>query len=129
MKTVINLKPDDIARAGISADEVARLGVAYARDQRIAELLPSAEKMVELLHEARQLGRHDMGTILAEIAAQARRRSERVPNGAEVLGPLGELIEYQYGPGAKAAATKEKAKEAKKATPPGNAPPGKGTTP
>jgi hypothetical protein len=126
VKTVINLKPEDVTRAGLSSDEITRLGAAYANDQRIGELLPAAEKMVELLHEARQLGRHDMGTMLAEMAAQVRRRSERVPNGPEVLGPVGELMDYQYGPGAKAAATKEKAKEAKK-HPPGGTPPGGGT--
>ena len=39
-------------------------------------------------------------------------------NGAEVLGPFAELLEYQYAPGAKAAATREKAKGAKQEAPP-----------
>jgi hypothetical protein len=108
---VLNVKPEDIARAGVNKEEVARLGEAFATDKRIGELLPAAEKLVELLYETRQLRRHDMGMILAELGAQVRRRADRSPNAAEVLGPFGAMLEYQYAPGAKAAATKEKAKD------------------
>jgi len=117
---VLNLKDEDVARAGINPAEITRLGAVFADDARIGELLPASEKLTELLKEARLLRRHDIGTILAEIAAQARRRADRSQAPAEVLGPLDTLMEYQYGPGAKASATKEKAKEAAKAPGGGN---------
>jgi hypothetical protein len=109
---LLNLKPADVERAGINPAEIARLGTVFAEDQHISEFIPSADKLAELLHEGRLLRRHEIGTILGEIASQARRRSERVSNGPEVLGPVDLLMDYQYGPGAKGAATREKAKEA-----------------
>ena len=110
---LMQLKPADLARAGLNEKEIARLGPLVAKDKRIGELLPPAAKMHELLHETRQETRHEIALILAEGAAQARRRADRVQNEAEVLGPVAPLMEYQYGPAAKAAATKEKAKEKK----------------
>jgi hypothetical protein len=115
---VVNLKQDDVERAGLNEKDIARLVLAFADDTRIGELLPSSAKLTELLYETQQLRRHDIGTILAELAAQARRRADRSANAAQVLGPLGELLDYQYGPGAKAAATKEKSKDAKAAAAP-----------
>lgn len=114
VKQVLNLKPEDAERAGINPKEIERLRAIFAEDQRIGEVLPAADKMAELLREARLLRRHDIGTILAEMAAQVRRRADRSPSPGEVLGPFTELHDYQYGPGAKASATKEKAKDAAK---------------
>jgi hypothetical protein len=123
VRQVLNLKPEDVARAGINPAEIARLGDAFAADTRIGELLPSSEKMTELLGEARLLRRHDIGTILGEIASQARRRADHSPAPGEILGPVDKVIAYQYGPAAKAVATKEKAKKAKKGGGGGEGPP------
>jgi hypothetical protein len=109
---ILNQKVEILELAGINEKEVARLAKASADDVRIGELHPPAEKLVELLYETQMLRRHDIGIILGEVAAQVRRRADRSPNGAEVLGPFAALLEYQYGPGAKGAATREKAKEA-----------------
>lgn len=108
---ILNAKPADLERAGINEKEVARLASVFANDKHICELLPASDKLTEMLHESKQLGRHDMGTIMAEFAAQVRRRADRSVNGAEVLGPFDVLLDYQYGPAAKAMATKAKAKE------------------
>ncbi|HVK68192.1 MAG TPA: hypothetical protein VM694_27225 [Polyangium sp.] len=110
---LLGLKSEDADRAGLNEKDKARLAAAFARDQRISELLPAAQKLTELLHETRQTTRHEIATILAENAAQAKRRADRVQNGAEVLGPVAPLLDYQYGPANKAAATKEKAREPK----------------
>jgi hypothetical protein len=66
--------------------------------------------------ELRKFNRgHQLSLLFGELAMQGRRRGERDPHGAEILGPLADLFEYQYGPANKAAATreKEKAKAAK----------------
>lgn len=48
------------------------------------------------------------GRVLLPV--QAKRRAERSPNGAEILGPLTDMLQYQLGPAYKGAATKAKAK-------------------
>ena len=112
-KKVINLKKADVDRAGLNAEDIKRLADAVEREERHEKLVPASAKMHELLHEDRQLNRHDIATLMAEMAAQAKRRAERVHNPGEVLGPLDTLMEYQYGPAKKAVATKEKAKASK----------------
>jgi len=111
VENVLNLSPEAIDRAGLNEKDIQRLSENFARDQRITEILPAVEKLVEVLHETQKRGRHDIGTSLAEFAAQTRRRAERAENAAEILGPVEPLLDYQYGPAAKAAATKEKGKE------------------
>lgn len=114
VENLLNLKPVDLERTGLNDKELARLSLLIAKDKRIAELLPPAAKLAELLHETRQITRHEIATILAESASQARRRADRVANAAEVLGPVEPLLNYQYGPATKAAMTKEKAKNTEK---------------
>lgn len=125
--SILNLKEEDLDRAGVNEKSVGQLAELSLRDKRIGQLLPAVEKLAELLHETKQLGRHEIALILAEISAQVRRRAERSAKGAAVLGPFSDLLDYQYGPGAKGAATREKAKEAKQesvnAAPPVNAAP------
>lgn len=58
---------------------------------------------------SRRSARADIAVILAEMAAQARRRGGKV---SHVLGPVQPLLDYQYGPAIKAAATRKKAAEA-----------------
>ena len=107
---VLNLKPVDIDRAGLSQSDVAKLRVVSAESERAELFLAAVAKLGELLHEAVALHHHDIGILLAEFAAQASRRAGRVTNGDEVLGPVKKLLSYQYGPAHKALATKEKHK-------------------
>ena len=114
-KAVANLaalQPEDIERTGLNLKEIQRVLTLQKADERIGELLPAAERMVEVLNQARLLRRHQIAILLAEIAAQARGRADRKDNGAEVLEPLADLLEYSSGPASRSQATKEKAAEA-----------------
>lgn len=106
MDNLLRLKPLEISRAGVSDAEVARARVLIAEYRRIETLLPAVAKLLELLHETRLDRGHKISLLIAEIATQARRRGERDPQGAEILGPLEDLLTYQYGPAIKAAATR-----------------------
>ena len=115
MDNLLRLKPLEIARAGVSDVEVARALSLIAEYRRIEALLPAAAKLLELLHETRLDRGHKISLLIAEIATQARRRGERDPQGAEILGPLSDLLAYQYGPAIKAAATRGRVKAQAKA--------------
>jgi len=106
---VVQLAAGDVERAGLNPAEIQRLQTLAADDAHLGELHAAAQKLTELLYETRLLRRHEIATLLAEFAAQARRRAERVENKPEVLGPLATLLDYQYGPAKQAAATKEAA--------------------
>ena len=80
------------------------------KHKQIVALHAAASKLAELLHETRMDRGHQIATRLAEIVEQARRRAERSPNGAEILGPLADLFEYQLGPAQKAVNTRTRAK-------------------
>jgi hypothetical protein len=115
LANIERLKPEEIARAGINADDFQHLLALIGDYRRADEVLPSAEKLVELLFETKLERAHRISLLLGEICAQARRRAARVPNGGEILGPLQDLLNYQYGPARQAAATR--AKNAKTETP------------
>lgn len=106
---VVQLATADVERAGLNPAEIQRLQSLSADDAHLGELHAAAQKLTELLYETRLQRRHEIATLLAEFAAQARRRADRVENKAEVLGPLAALLDYQYGPAKQAAATKEAA--------------------
>jgi hypothetical protein len=110
LANIERLKPNEIKRAGLNPAEVDRAITLIAEYRRTEALLPAAEKLVELLTETRFDRGHQISLLLAEIATQARRRGQRDPQGAEILGPFADLFEYQYGPANKAVATREKAK-------------------
>jgi hypothetical protein len=110
---VVQMKDGDAERAGISPQTRSELAALVQQDARITEVLMPAQKMAELLHESRQRTRHEIGVLLGEAAAQATRRADRVPNKGEVLGPLAPLLDYQYGPAKKGAATRQKGKDEK----------------
>lgn len=110
------LKAEEIARAGINPDDFQHLLVLITEYRRADKVLPAAEKLVELLSETKLERAHRISLLFGEICAQARRRAERDPKGGEILGPLQDLLDYQYGPARQAAATK--AKNAKNTTPP-----------
>lgn len=109
----LRLTPDLVERIGINPAVVEKAQEYLDTNNECDEALPAAEKIVELLHETRLHARHELAGIIAEVAAQARRRAERDPKGEEILAALEELLEYHYGPAAKAVATREKAKEPK----------------
>ena len=122
MANIERLKPGEIERAGINEKAVQEL-LLLIKDYRYAdELLPPAEKLAEKLYETKLERGHRIGRLFGEICAQARRRAERDPKGAEITGPLEDLLTYQLAPAKKATATKEKAKTAAEPKPPAGGP-------
>jgi predicted nucleic acid-binding protein len=110
-KAVASLKRLDsgqIERAGLNAGDVARAIAIAEQHGKIDVMIPAAEKLAEMLVETRAARGHELGTLIGEIAWQARRRGERDPKGPEILGPLADLFAYQYGPAQKSAATRAK---------------------
>ncbi|HLM72420.1 MAG TPA: hypothetical protein VK459_07010, partial [Polyangiaceae bacterium] len=121
---IARLTPTQLKAAGINPDEAAAIVSLAAEHKQIGALYAAAAKLTELLHETRMDRGHAIATRIAEIAEQARRRADRSPNGAEILGPLADLLDYQLGPAQKAVTTRAKAKVAPEkngqASPPGN---------
>lgn len=107
---IARLTPAQLKAAGINPDEAGAIVSLAAEHKRISALHAAAAKLTELLHETRMDRGHAIATRIAEIAEQARRRADRSPNGAEILGPLTDLLEYQLGPAQKAVSTRTKAK-------------------
>jgi hypothetical protein len=103
------LKPDQLKAAGLDADDVARCTQLLADYKRADEVLPSVDKLAELLRETKIETGHQMGIILGDSASQARRRAERNPKAAEVLGALQDLLDYVSAPALKGVATRTKA--------------------
>jgi hypothetical protein len=105
------LSPDQIQTSGVNANEVQRALDLKIQYDRCDELLPAAEKLVELLRETKVEYGHQIGIILGEIAAQVRRRADRDPKAAEVLGTISDLLNYISAPGLKAVKTRAKNEE------------------
>lgn len=106
------LSAEQIQLGGLNGDDVKRALEHKLQFDRCDEFLPAAEKLVELLRDTKVEHGHQIGMILSEIAAQARRRAERDPKAAEVLGVISDLLEYVSAPALKAAATRAKREEA-----------------
>lgn len=122
LANVERLTAEEIERAGVNEKVIQSL-ILLIKDYRyINELLPPAEKLAEKLYESKLERAHRISQLLGEICAQARRRADRDPNGAKILGPFEDLFTYQFGPAKKATATKEKAKAAPPAGTPGQTP-------
>jgi len=114
VKAVANLKrlsPEQIERAGLNPSDVKRAIEIGEHLEKLIVMIPAVDKLAEMLFETRATRGHELATLLGEIAAQARRRGQRDPNGSEILGPLDDLFAYQYGPGQKGAATRAKNKK------------------
>jgi hypothetical protein len=114
LKAITNLtrlSPDQLQLGGINPNEVQRALDLKVQYDRCDELLPPAEKLAELLRETKVEYGHQIGIILSEIAAQVRRRADRDPKGADILGPLSDLLDYVSGPAVKAAETRAKKDE------------------
>jgi len=98
--------------AGISSEDATELVALAAEHKQLGVLYKASKKLTELLHETRMARGHTIATRLAEVAETVKRRADRSVNGPAILGPLAGLLEYQLGPGQKAAATRAKAKAA-----------------
>lgn len=113
LSNLANMKPEYMEMTGINPKEVARVLSVAEEHERLVMHHEASAKLTELLYETKQDRGHLIATSLAETAAHIRRRAERAPNSAEILGPVAELLDYQSGPAYRAAATREK-----KAAPP-----------
>jgi len=116
------LKAEEIERAGINEKTVQLVTSLVEEIRQLDEFLGPTQKLAEKLYETKLERSHRVSQLFGEICAQARRRAERDPKGAEVLGPLEDLLTYQYGPAKKATVTKEKTKAKAEPTPPAPAP-------
>ncbi len=110
LDSLASLSPQAATRAGIHPEEIARAVTLAAEIKSLDVFSPAADKLAELMRETRLDRAHQLAGILTEAAAQARRRADRDPNRASILAPLEELLEFQYGPAAKASVTRGKAK-------------------
>lgn len=102
------LTDKDVAKAGINPDDFQVLLGIIADYERASAFLPSAEKLVELLYETKMERAHHMSVMFGEICSQARRRAKRDPKGAQILGPMQDLLDYHYGPARQGAVTRVK---------------------
>lgn len=136
MVCVENLKPEHIKRAGLNPATVQETIELIVEYRETDELFPVAQRLTEMLYDTKMNRAHRISLNFGELASQTRRRGEREPNGAEILGPLMDLLDYQFGPGKKGASTRAKLRangegdepsEADASDPPSA--PGKGTTP
>lgn len=118
MANVERLTPQDIEKAGINDKAIATLTGLIQEYRHLEELLGPTEKLAEKLYETKLERAHRISQLFGEVCAQARRRAERDPKGAELLGPLQDLLDYQLAPAKKAIATREKAKAKGETTPP-----------
>lgn len=110
LDSLTSLSSEAATRAGIHPGEIDRAATLAAEIKSLDVFAPAADKLSELMKETRYDRAHQLAGILTEAAAQARRRADRDPNGASILAPLEDLLEFQYGPAAKATITREKAK-------------------
>lgn len=109
---VERLTPEQLKANGINPQEVAALVTQTAEHKQLSSFHEASAKLTEMFHDSKMEKGHQIATRLAEMAEQARRRADRSQNSAEILGPLAELLEYQFSPAEKALSTKTKAKGA-----------------
>lgn len=107
-QNLLRLTPEQIRLANLNAEDIARLPQLVADKIRIVELRPVTERLGEMLSDTDSVRGHEIAIILGEQAAQARRRADRSTERDVILGPLGDLLDYQYGPAIKAAETRAK---------------------
>jgi hypothetical protein len=107
-QVLLSLSSDELKTLGIDADQVAAAPQLLADLDRIGEVSPAADKMAELLRETGLARGHQLGGILSEAAAQAKRRAERDPEAKALLAKLEVLFDYTSGPAVKGARTKAK---------------------
>jgi len=110
--SVLTLSPEDVEAAGFNEKDIERLKQLEEEYERAGDFIPAAVRLVMLLTHTQIDRGHKISILLGELAQQARRRGRRAPNGERILGVLRDLLDYQYGPAERAAATKLKAKKA-----------------
>jgi hypothetical protein len=118
----MRLTPEELERAGVNEKEVQRARSLIAEHERAEKLLPAVEKLAELVYKTKLDRAHQISLIIGEMTNHVRRRGERNPNGAAILRPFADLLEYHYAPANKAVATKARAAEENAA--PSDIPPG-----
>lgn len=116
------LSPEQIQTLGLNPAEITRIAGLKVDFDRASELLGPAEKMVELLRETRMYRGHQVGLVLSEMANQARHRGEKDAQAAQLLGMLGDLMSYIYGPAQKGAAARRDREESEPPAPSGSPP-------
>jgi len=113
-KAIANLRrldAEQVEQAGLNASDVKRAIQIGDQYEKITSMIPAAEKLAEMLVETRAVRGHEFATLLGEIASQARRRGERDPDCAEILGRFDDVFDYHFGPAQKAAVTRAKTKK------------------
>jgi len=106
LQRVLQLGPQQLDAAGISTKEISRITGVLENHQYALELRAPTDKLSELVDETRIDSGHQIAGFLAEVAGQVRSRVERNLLDEELLAALEDLLEYQYGPAAKAMLTK-----------------------
>jgi hypothetical protein len=106
IEAVINLTPEQRARAGISEVDVVKMEKMALTRRRALAFQPAAEKLAEMADDTARFEAHRIGRLLSEFAAQARRRAEDDPESNDFMAALEKLFEYQFGPAVRAAKTR-----------------------
>ena len=70
--------------------------------------MPAAKALYLLLKGTYLVNRDQVGAMLGDAAASAKRRANRDPKGFEIVAALGPLLDYVQEPAKKAIATKVK---------------------
>ena len=109
---LLMLAPEQRQSLGITDGDVNEAADLKVQIARLEELEGPAQEMARRLHSTRLDRCHRLGVILHGAAAAARRRADRDPEAAEVIGALNDLVTYVSEPSEKAAITR--AKKAKK---------------
>ena len=111
------LTPEQATILGISAADVAEAKAIEPELTRAAELVPPVVELGRRLGNVRLFQGHRAATLVHSAAATARKRANRDPKAAEVLGAVGELVSYTRAPTEKARTTLAKKGKGKKAPP------------
>lgn len=106
LQRVLQLTPEQLTAAGISASEVTRAGALVADYAYAEELLGPTNKLAEMVLETKLDRGDQLAYLITELCGQIRRRVERGQLSAEILGAVEELLEYQLAPAHKARLTR-----------------------
>lgn len=118
LQRVLQLTPEQLTAAGISASEVTRAGALVAEYAYAEELLKPTSKLAEMVLETKLDRGDQLAYLITELCSQIRRRVERGQLSAEILGAVEELLEYQLAPAHKARLTRTRRAKASHAESP-----------
>ncbi len=111
------LTPAQAKTLGISEADVAEAKAIEPEIARAEELLPPAEELARRVKNVRLVRANRAATLVHGAASAARKRANRDPKAADVLGALGDLVSYTMAPAEKARTTLAKKGKGKKAPP------------